>query len=141
MEESKNLWAPWRIEYILSAKDQDCFLCDRRESRDNKEDNDYVLFRGINAFVMLNAYPYNSGHLLISPYEHVGDIAQLSKETLYEISDIMVLAKNVLTKIMKPAGFNVGYNLDDTTIERKQNMKQIIFYFALTIFTLTSCNN
>ena len=110
MTEPKNLWAPWRIEYILSSKDQGCFLCDRKEKNSNKKDDEYVIYRSRNAFVMLNAYPYNSGHLLIAPYEHTGDIAMLPKETLYEISDLMVLSKRVLARVMNPAGYNVGYN-------------------------------
>lgn len=110
MQESKNLWAPWRIEYILSAKDGECFLCERKNADSVRDDDQYVIFRGNNAFVMLNAYPYNSGHLLIAPYEHVGDISVLPKETLYEISDLMVKAKDILTAIMKPSGFNAGYN-------------------------------
>ncbi len=110
MRESKNLWAPWRIDYILSDKDGQCFLCERKKCNSNKADNDYVVFKGINAFVMLNAYPYNSGHLLIAPYEHIGDVSELPKETLYEISDLMVKSKDVLSAVMKPAGFNVGYN-------------------------------
>lgn len=110
MQKPKNLWAPWRIEYILSEKEGECFLCDRKISDSARNDDLYVVFRGNNAFVMLNAYPYNSGHLLIAPYEHVGDISVLPKETLYEISDLMIKSKDILTAIMKPAGFNAGYN-------------------------------
>lgn len=110
MQESKNLWAPWRIEYILSPKDGQCFLCERKLADPAMDNDQYVVFRGRKAFVMLNAYPYNSGHLLIAPYEHIGDISQLPKETLYEISDLMVKAKDVLTAVMKPSGFNAGYN-------------------------------
>ena len=110
MKELKNLWAPWRIEYILGTKEKECFLCDRKYSNPAKQDDEYILLRGENTFIMLNAYPYNSGHLLIAPYEHIGDISQLDKKVLYEISDMLVIAKNILTKVMKPAGFNVGYN-------------------------------
>ncbi|HBM15475.1 MAG TPA: HIT family hydrolase [Lentisphaeria bacterium] len=110
MKKLKNLWAPWRIEYILSAKDQGCFLCDRKQYNSTKPDEEYIIYRGKNSFVMINAYPYNSGHLLIAPYLHTGDIETLNKEILYEISDLMVLSKQVLAKVMKPAGYNVGYN-------------------------------
>lgn len=106
----KPLWAPWRIEYILSPKSGECFLCNR-ETDKNSEDEFMVLYRGEKAFIILNAYPYNPGHLLISPYKHIGDISEVSKKTLYEISDLSVRAKDVLSEIMTPNGFNIGYNL------------------------------
>ncbi len=106
----KPLWAPWRIEYILSPKSVECFLCNR-ENKNGSEDEFMVLHRGERAFVILNAYPYNPGHLLISPYKHIGDISDISKKTLYEISDLTVKTKNILSEIMDPSGFNIGYNL------------------------------
>jgi ATP adenylyltransferase len=106
----KPLWAPWRIEYILSPKSGECFLCDREKSK-KSEDEFMVLYRGENAFIILNAYPYNPGHLLICPYKHIGDISDIDKKTLYEISDLSVMAKNILSEIMNPSGFNIGYNL------------------------------
>lgn len=110
METKKNLWAPWRIEYILSPKDGKCFLCSRKKSNKKNKDDFLVVYRGENAFVILNAFPYNSGHLMIAPYEHVGDISVLDKKVLYEISDLTVKSKNILTEVMRPEGFNMGYN-------------------------------
>ena len=112
MKTKRNLWAPWRIEYILSLKDDGkCFLCSREKSDKKKKDDFMVVFRGENVFVMLNAFPYNSGHLMIAPYKHVGDISLLDKKALYEISDLTVKSKDVLSKVMKPDGFNMGYNV------------------------------
>jgi len=110
MKPKCNLWAPWRIEYILSPKEGKCFLCFREKPDKKKKDNFMVVFRGEHVFVMLNAFPYNSGHLMIAPYKHVGDISLLDKKTLYEISDLTIKSKNILCEVMKPDGFNMGYN-------------------------------
>ena len=107
---NKPLWAPWRIQYILSDKDTNCFLCDRKKDL-GREDDFMVIARGKNTFVMLNAYPYNSGHLMVAPYEHIGDISKLPKHTLHEIMEMCTAAKNTLEKAMKPEGFNIGFNL------------------------------
>ncbi len=103
------LWAPWRIEYILSEKTGECFLCDRKST--DKNDEYMIIYRGKNSFVMLNAYPYNSGHLMVCPYEHIGDIAAVRKEVLNEMMDLCVRAKETLLKLMNPGGFNIGFNL------------------------------
>ena len=108
--EGRPLWAPWRIEYILGPKDGECFLCNRQEPSDNKDDF-MVIARGRNAFIMLNAFPYNSGHLLIAPYKHIGDIAEVPKEILHEMMDLCTEAKELLKKVMNPDGFNIGFNL------------------------------
>ncbi|MCF7790934.1 MAG: HIT domain-containing protein [Victivallales bacterium] len=106
----KPLWAPWRIEYILSPKNGECFLCNREKDND-KPDDFMVIARGKKVFVILNAYPYNSGHLMITPYEHIGDISSLSKETLHEMMEVCTAAKNTLNNTMNPDGFNIGFNL------------------------------
>ena len=110
MTKKSNLWAPWRLEYILSPKGGKCFLCSREKADKREKDNFMIVFRGKNVFVMLNAFPYNAGHLMIAPYKHVGDISLIDKEILYEISDLTVKAKDVLFEVMKPDGFNMGYN-------------------------------
>ncbi len=104
------VWAPWRIEYIRGHKGKGCFLCGK-DGGQAAPDGKLVVFRGAKAFVMLNRYPYNSGHLMICPYRHAGDISALSKDELHEIMDLTVVAKNVLQSIMSPDGFNAGFNL------------------------------
>jgi len=110
MNKNRPLWAPWRIEYILSDKNGKCFLCDR-EKESSTEDDYMVVHRGVKAFIMLNAFPYTSGHVLIAPYRHTSDMSSLEDDLLLEISKLMVLSKEVLTDVMKPDGFNIGYNL------------------------------
>lgn len=112
-ESNKNrLWAPWRIKYILSEKSGECFLCNREKS--GRSDDYMIIARRQNAFVMMNAYPYNSGHLMITPYKHVGELENLKQETLYEIMDLCVHSQNVIKKVMRPDGFNIGFNLGNS---------------------------
>ncbi len=110
MNENRPIWAPWRIEYILSDKTGKCFLCDR-EKKSSTEDDYMVIYRGTKAFVMLNAFPYTSGHVLIAPYRHTSDMSSLEDDLLLEISKLMVISKEVITDVMKPNGFNIGYNI------------------------------
>ncbi len=107
---TRPLWAPWRIEYILSDKDGKCFLCNRKKKKDS-HDEYMIIKRGERVFMILNAFPYISGHLMIAPYEHIGDLSELPKETLYELMDYSVIAKDLLKKTMSPDGFNIGFNL------------------------------
>jgi ATP adenylyltransferase len=109
-EKNRPLWAPWRIDYILSEKTGECFLCDRQQSS-GKKDEFMIIFRGDYSFVMLNAYPYNSGHLMVCPYEHVGDISVIAKKKLNEMMELCVKSKEVLADVMNPGGFNIGFNL------------------------------
>lgn len=109
-EAGRPLWAPWRIEFIRSKKESSCFLCGKEKAGKSQEEP-LIIARLEYNFVIMNRYPYNSGHILIAPYRHIGDIAALSKEELYEMSDICVKGKELLQKIMFPDGFNIGFNL------------------------------
>lgn len=105
----KRLWAPWRMEYILGDKTQGCVFCtELKEDRDRKN---YILYRGTRAFVIMNIYPYNNGHLMVIPYKHVETLEELPDSTLKEM---MVLTKEcctILREAMNPQGFNVGVNV------------------------------
>ncbi|MFO7821632.1 MAG: HIT domain-containing protein [Lentisphaeria bacterium] len=108
-QQPRPLWAPWRIEYIRSPKETDCFICD---AVNEVEGRDYlVIARGENCLLMLNAFPYNSGHVLIAPYKHVGDLSDLEAETRYEMMDLTIRMKEIIARVMQPEGFNLGYNL------------------------------
>lgn len=108
--DKKSLWAPWRIEFIRSEKDGRCFLC-AKEIPAGHEDEFLVIAREKLVFAMLNRYPYNSGHLLISPYRHIGDVAALTAAELHALIDTAVKAKKIFTELMSPQGFNIGFNL------------------------------
>ncbi len=110
--ERKNLWAPWRMEYIqgLSGNDKKCFLCSYFEQKDSDKQN-YVIIRSEHCFATFNRFPYNNGHLLIAPNEHKGDLDELSEECLLDLMVTLRRCKNMLTEAIKPHGFNVGINI------------------------------
>ncbi len=110
-EESRPLWAPWRISFIRSEKTPGCFLCNNREIRPDSPEEELIVARYAHCFVILNRYPYNSGHLLVAPFRHVGDISGLAPEELHEIMDVCVKAKDTLQKVMHPQAYNIGFNL------------------------------
>jgi len=104
------LWAPWRMEFIRHGlKDGECFLCAAARSDDDAAC--HVVRRGENCFCLLNRYPYNNGHLLISPYRHVGELEALSSDELNELMDLTIQAKRALDLACAPHGYNVGINL------------------------------
>ncbi|UJS18431.1 MAG: HIT domain-containing protein [Candidatus Jettenia sp.] len=106
----KNIWAPWRITYIQeSSQENGCFLCNAFQ--DNQDKKHLVIYRGKECFCILNRYPYNSGHLMITPNKHKADISDLTDEEMLEIMKLTRDMKETLTKIMKPEGFNIGINL------------------------------
>lgn len=108
---SKPLWAPWRIEFIRAPKEERCFLCGNETAQQGSIEENLIVYRGKNAFVILNRFPYNSGHLMIAPYRHIGDIAELTTEEQHEIMDLCVYSKTVLQRLLYPHGFNIGFNL------------------------------
>jgi len=106
------LWAPWRLEYVSNAGDQEgCVFCLAASATGEES---LVVNRGELAFALLNRFPYSSGHLMIAPFRHVGDLAQLSKEEASEIHALTVRALEVLGSAYQPAGFNIGWNLGRT---------------------------
>ncbi|WP_456368243.1 HIT family protein [Thermococcus sp.] len=105
----KVLWAPWRIEYIRSPKHDGCIFCDfPKENRDRER---LILHRGKHAFVIMNNYPYNPGHVMVAPYRHVGKWEDLTDEELLEIMKLTQLMIRAIKKAMNPDGFNLGVNL------------------------------
>lgn len=104
------LWAPWRIEYIRGPKADACFLCDKGARATAA---DHVVYRGQCCYVLLNDFPYNSGHLLVAPYRHVGGLAELTDQERNELMGLMTRSTVVLTRLMSPQGFNLGFNLGE----------------------------
>lgn len=103
------IWAPWRIEYIQMEKPEGCILCNKPEQ--NNDTLNYILYRGQKNFVMLNAYPYNPGHLMIAPYRHTASIEELTDEELKEHFEIARRSTSILRQVFNPGGFNLGINL------------------------------
>lgn len=104
----ENIWAPWRKEFILSKKEENCFFCEA--IKDNQDRKNLVLHRGKECFCILNKYPYNSGHLMVAPKMHKDDLSKLSDSEMLELLTLTRDVKDILTKKLKPEGFNLGIN-------------------------------
>jgi ATP adenylyltransferase len=116
------LWTPWRYQYITgessekssaaSASDtsSSCIFCTLRKDPTRDERN-FILHRARHNFIVLNLYPYTSGHLLIIPYEHTSELDSVAKETTDELMDLTKRAQTLLRAAYKPDGFNLGMNL------------------------------
>ncbi len=105
------LWAPWRAKYItrIGRKQKGCIFC--RMIAERQDRRNYIFLRRTHAFAVLNIYPYSNGHCLIVSNRHVNDIDQLKKEELTDMMDLLMDTKKLLTRAVKPVGFNIGLNL------------------------------
>ncbi len=104
-----HLWAPWRMAYVTAEqKPEDCIFCTKPKASD---DESLILYRGERAFVMLNAFPYNSGHLLVAPYRHLGDPLQMDPAESSELLFGIRVALRTLALCMRPEGYNIGANV------------------------------
>src|SRR4051812_36627476 len=104
----ERLWAPWRLEYIKGPKPDECIFCAKPAAGDDRAG--YIVARGERCFVMLNAYPYNNGHLMVAPYEHQPSIEDLPGETLLELMLLTQRSLGALREAYEPDGFNMGIN-------------------------------
>jgi ATP adenylyltransferase len=131
VERMERLWTPWRMSYVSGPGVGACFLCaiaatsadhagasgsaggviPATAAGQGEDETNFVLVRGAGAFVLLNRYPYNSGHLMVAPYAHVGDLTQLSLDVGHELFDLTQRAVVALKGEYRPDGFNVGLNL------------------------------
>lgn len=112
----ERIWSPWRGQYIASSGSEgasdDCVFCSIQADPANDESN-YVIHRGSSNFIVLNLYPYTSGHLLIVPYAHVGDLDAAAKETTDEMMDLTKRSQTALREAYNPSGLNIGMNLGE----------------------------
>lgn len=105
----ERIWAPWRMEYLLADKADGCILC---ITHNTASDRDLlILHRTSLSFVMLNRYPYSSGHLMVCPYRHVASIADLTDEELLDMMTSVKLGCSILESVASPDGINVGINM------------------------------
>ncbi|CAN2040716.1 ATP adenylyltransferase [Candidatus Magnetomoraceae bacterium gMMP-15] len=102
----KTIWAPWRMEYILGEKEDGCVFCNALADHD-----ELTLYKGQDIMVIMNKYPYTSGHLLVSPVRHVSSLDQLIVEEMGLLLKMVDETIGILKKVMNPDGFNVGLNL------------------------------
>lgn len=111
MIRSKQLWTPWRMEYILNIKSKGCIFCKKFKEPDNKA---FIIKRGKTCFSMLNIYPYNSGHLMVAPRRHIARLDLLRKRELNEIIELVAESQKLLRRKLHPHGFNIGINIGRT---------------------------
>lgn len=108
----KRLFSPWRSAYIQTfksaKKSSKCLFC--RIVKENKDAKNLVVYRGKTCYVVMNVYPYNSGHLMIVPYKHTSDLQKLSDSEHAEVMKLTARAQKALKKMSKPHGFNFGAN-------------------------------
>jgi ATP adenylyltransferase len=106
----KQLWAPWRMAYIQAFKKNGCVFCQALQHTSDGEEN-LIVFRGENAFVILNRYPYTSGHLMILPYRHAPNLEDLDPITRAEMIELVTRGSQVLERVYHSEGFNIGINM------------------------------
>jgi ATP adenylyltransferase len=105
----KRLWTPWRMKYLESKRPEGCVFCNKIAADEDRAN--HILYRGRHACVMLNLYPYNSGHLMVIPYAHASQPADLDMEVQTEMLVLINKCIEVLRRALKPEGFNIGVNL------------------------------
>jgi ATP adenylyltransferase len=104
----QRLWAPWRLEYIKSDKTGECIFCTKPGMGDDSKA--LIPHRGERCFVILNAYPYNNGHLMVAPYEHGGELEAVDEPTSIELMSLVQDSLRALGSAYGPEGYNVGLN-------------------------------
>jgi len=106
------VWTPWRYQYLKQAESgeqPECFFCDAVQRTDDEKT--LVVYRGKRVFIILNRFPYTSGHVMIVPYAHVGDLSSADPEALAEMMQLAPRVETAFRALYKPDGMNVGMNL------------------------------
>ena len=107
----ERIWAPWRLAYVKEAgkdPDEECIFCAKPAAGDDA--TALIVHRGESAFVILNKYPYTSGHLMVAPFEHIGRLEEIPAQTIAEVMDLVQQGIRVLEETYGPQGYNVGVN-------------------------------
>lgn len=113
----ERLFSPWRSKYIETFSKPKkgrpkCILC--KAYRQDDDDERLIVTRAKVCYVMMNLYPYNSGHVMIVPYRHIGDVARLSDKEALEAMTLIKKMTRALRKVLQPDGFNIGFNIGRT---------------------------
>ena len=106
----KYLWSPWRMKYF-SKKEKGCILCNVQAQPDGPDN--LILFRGRRAFIILNRYPYTSGHVMVVAIDHQPTLEDLDAETRAEMMELAANCMRVIRKVYQPQGFNMGANIGE----------------------------
>jgi ATP adenylyltransferase len=105
------LWAPWRLEFIQAPKPTHCIFCELPSQAEGEDRKNLIVRRGKQSFVMMNRFPYNSGHLLVIPRAHVAALDALSPEVYADLQEELRLALGIVREVYRPEGYNLGMNL------------------------------
>ena len=108
------LWSPWRSKYIESfkpgvLKDGECLFCKVQKASADKDN--YIVYRSNHSFIIMNLYPYNSGHLMIVPYQHTSELSSLNRDETLDCMNMVNLGCKILNDSVFPHGFNIGVNI------------------------------
>ncbi len=104
------LWAPWRFKYIENVSNKnECIFCTKPREEPSKDN--LVLYKSRHSFIILNLFPYNTGHLMIAPYKHTSKILDLNDEEWLDIVNLLNLSIKIIEEVYKPQGFNIGMNI------------------------------
>jgi len=105
------LWAPWRMEFIRAPKPDGCIFCDFPGQEESNDRKNLIVHRSARSITMLNRFPYNAGHLMVIPRAHVAAFGRLQREELDDLHEELRRAIEVLERVARPEGLNVGMNL------------------------------
>jgi len=105
----EKLWAPWRMAYIEMKSPPGCIFCNK--PAENRDEENLILYRGETAFVLLNLFPYNNGHLMVAPYRHIASLSDLEDTEHLEMMRLTARCTEWLKAAFGPDGFNIGINL------------------------------
>ena len=100
------IWAPWRSKFIKIKKKRGCIFC----LKDKKRGDNFIIKKSKFSFALLNIYPYNNGHIMVSPCRHVKDLKGLNNKELLDMMKLVAQMQSLLEKRLKPHGFNIGIN-------------------------------
>lgn len=101
-----NIWAPWRMEYVKSPKENTCIFCNAPKNNDP-----LILREESTCFAIMNRFPYTTGHCMVAPYRHVGDLSEIDDQEFIQIMSLVKTMVNAVRSAMNPQGFNVGCNI------------------------------
>ena len=120
----KQLWAPWRIDYILGPKPDECVFC--LPQTQEKDSERLILYRGKHCFVIMNKFPYISGHIMVTPYRHVSSLSELDRKQRHELMDLVHLSAKVLEQALHPQNYR-----GNKALARGSFLRQVASFLAL----------
>lgn len=104
-----HIWAPWRMAYVVGSKPSHCVFCEKAQQGD--DERSHILYRARHCYVVVNAYPYNSGHVMVVPYRHISHLTDLDRDELAELFLLAQGCAGVFSDTLRAQGINLGMNI------------------------------